>query len=97
MAQIRKEIRDYLVKLVVEDERKATELGYEHGINPARIRAWVRTYKKNQALISTDKDNLQSSTELKRRIAELEKKEKELEEENNILKKAMHVFAKNHT
>ncbi|MFJ7970612.1 transposase [Psychrobacillus sp. NPDC096389] len=95
MALTSKEMREYLVKLVVEDGRKATELGYEHGINPARIRAWVRTFKKNQELASDVQ--LSSSTELKKRIAELEKNEKELKEENEILKKAMHVFAKSHT
>lgn len=95
MALTSKEMREYLVKLVVEDGRKATELGYEHGINPARIRDWVRTYKKNQELASDVQ--LSSSTELKKRIAELEKNEKELKEENEILKKAMHVFAKSHT
>lgn len=95
MALTSREMREYLVKLVMEDVRKATELGYEHGIKPARIRAWVRTYKKNQELVSDVQ--LSSSSELKKRIAELEKNEKELKEENEILKKAMHVFAKGHT
>lgn len=54
MALTSKEMREYLVKLVIEDGRKLTELGYEHGIKPARIRAWVRTYKKNQELASDE-------------------------------------------
>lgn len=95
MALTSREMREYLVKLVIEDGRKATELAYEHGIKPERIRDWVRTYKKMQKLSSDD--HLSSSTELKKRIAELEKNEKELKEENEILKKAMHVFAKSHT
>ena len=95
MAITSREMREYLVKLVIEDGRRATELAYEHGIKPARIRAWVRTYKKNQELASDVQ--LSSSSELKKRIAELEKNEKELKEENEILKKAMHVFAKGHT
>ncbi|WP_342566628.1 transposase [Psychrobacillus sp. FSL K6-4046] len=95
MTRTSREMRDYLVKLVIEDGRKATELGYEHGIKPQRIRAWVRAYNKKQEL--SNNEQLISSTELKRRIAELEKNEKELKEENEILKKAMHVFAKGHT
>ena len=95
MSAISREMREYLVKLVIEDGRKATELGYEHGVKPERIRDWVRAYKKRQELSSDDQ--FSSSTELKRRIAELEKNERELKEENEILKKAMHVFAKGHT
>ena len=95
MALTTREMREYLVKLVIEDGRKATELAYEHGVKPARIRDWVRTYNKKQELSSDEQ--LSSSTELKKRIAELEKNEKELKEENEILKKAMHVFAKGHT
>lgn len=95
MAITSREMREYLVKLVIEDGRKATELAYEHGIKPERIRDWVRAYKNKQELSSDVQ--LRSSTELKKRIAELEKNEKELKEENEILKKAMHVFAKGHT
>lgn len=95
MALTTREMREYLVKLVIEDGRKATELAYEHGIKPERIRDWVRAFKKKQEL--SNDDQLRSFTELKKRIAELEKKEKELKEENQILKKAMHVFAKDHT
>ncbi|SDO35265.1 transposase [Psychrobacillus sp. OK028] len=95
MAVLSREMREYLVKLVVEDGRKASELAYEYGVKPERIRDWVRVYKQKQTLLSDGE--LSSSMELKRRIAELEKKEKELKEENEILKKAMHVFAKNHT
>lgn len=95
MAVASREMREYLVKLVMEDGRKATELAYEYGIKPERIRDWVRAFKKKQELSSDDL--LSSSSELKKRIAELEKNEKELKEENEILKKAMHVFAKDHT
>lgn len=95
MAVKTREMREYLAKLVIEDGRRASELAYEHGVKPERIRDWVRAYKKKHEFLSDG--DLNSSTELKRRIAELEKNEKELKEENEILKKAMHVFAKSHT
>ena len=94
MAVKTKEMREYLAKLVVEDGRSATELAYEHGIKPERVRDWARTYRKKQQPTG---EIQATATDLKRRIAELEKKEKELKQENEILKKAMHVFAKDHT
>ncbi|WP_413788968.1 transposase, partial [Psychrobacillus mangrovi] len=52
MAVLSREMREYLVKLVVEDGRKASELAYEYGVKPERIRDWVRVYKQKQALLS---------------------------------------------
>ena len=88
------EYRDYIVKLVVEEGRKATQLAFELGIGESTIRRWVKEYRDQKAA-ETQGVQYVTPTELKRVQNEYEKKLRALEEENAILKKAMHIFAKN--
>ncbi|MFJ8461540.1 transposase, partial [Lysinibacillus xylanilyticus] len=43
--KITQEYRDYVVKLVVEENRKVTELSYELGIGESSIHRWVKKYR----------------------------------------------------
>ena len=88
------EYREYVVKLVVEKGRKATQLAFELGIGESTIRRWVKEYRDQKAA-ETQGIQYVTPTELKRLENDYEKKLRALEEENAILKKAMHIFAKN--
>ena len=88
------EYRDYIVKLVVDEGRKATQLAFELGIGESTIRRWVKEYRDQKAA-ETQGIQYVTPTELKRVQNDYEKKLRALEEENAILKKAMHIFTKN--
>lgn len=88
------EYRDYVVKLVVEENRKVTQLAYELGIGESSIHRWVKKYRDEKKQENSDVKYITPS-ELKKLEATYEKKLRDLEEENAILKKAMHIFAKN--
>ncbi|MEK4699418.1 transposase [Solibacillus sp. FSL R7-0668] len=88
------EYKEYVIKLVVEEGKKATQLAYELGIGESSIRRWVKEYRDQKAA-ETEGIQYVTPTELKRMQNDYEKKLCALEEENAILKKAMHIFAKN--
>jgi transposase len=54
----------------------------------------VKRYRIKKGYYPNSND-LTTSSELKKQQAALEKQIRELEEENEILKKAMHIFTKN--
>ncbi|MGE7914467.1 transposase [Lysinibacillus xylanilyticus] len=88
------EYREYVVKLVVEEGRKATQLAFELGIGESTIRRWVKEYRDQKA-VETQGIQYVTPEELKRLENDYEKKLRALEEENAILKKAKYIFAKN--
>lgn len=88
------EYRAYVVKLVVEEGRKATQLAFELGIGESTIRRWVKEYREQKAA-ETQGIQYVTPTEFKRMQNDYDKRLRALEEENAILKKAMHIFAKN--
>jgi len=88
------EYKEYVSKLVVEEGRKASDVAYELEIPYKTICRWVKNYR--------DKINANQSEEVYITPSELEKLKKQhekeiqqLKEENEILKKAMHIFTKN--
>ena len=91
-----REYREYVVKLVVEEGRKATEVAYELEIPYKTVSRWVTDYKKKKNA-SQDKENYMTPTELEKLKEQHEKELQKLREENEILKKAMHIFTKNQT
>lgn len=88
------EYKDYVSKLIVEDGRIAAEVARELEISTKSISRWVAAYKskmnpeeENQKYITPSEfEKLKKQHEI-----ELQK----LKEENEILKKAMHIFTKN--
>lgn len=96
------EYKDYLCRLVVEENRKISELSRELNLSAGSMYKWVRAYRKK---IENPTENIKVETAdgavymtpsdyekaLKQRDKEIEK----LVEQNEILKKAMHVFTKN--
>lgn len=88
------EFKDIVAKLVVEEGRKASEVSYEMELSPKTVSRWVKDYRTR---INGDKPNatIVTSTELEKLKKQHEKELEQLREENEILKKAMHIFTKN--
>jgi transposase len=88
------EYKEYISKLIVEEGRKATDVAYETEVSPKTISRWVAAYR---AKISAGKtsENYITPTELEKLKKQHEKEIQQYKEENEILKKAMHIFTKN--
>ena len=80
------------VKRVIEDGVSSAQVARELGININTLREWVKRYKENQDEPVVGRGNLRTEA---RNIRELEKRIRNLEEENAILKKAAAIFAQN--
>ena len=80
------------VKRVTEDGKSAAQVSRELGINVNTLREWLRKYREDKAEPCVGSGNLRAEA---KSIKELEKRIKDLEEENAILKKAAAIFAQN--
>jgi transposase len=88
------EYKDYVSKLVVEEGRKASDLARELELSYKTLSGWVVAYrKKTQG--DRPKENYITPSELEMLKKQHEKELLQLREENEILKKAMHIFTKN--
>lgn len=87
------EFRDYVTKMVVLDGHKMTDVCAKLDIPYGTLKRWVLHYKNERKKEEKEtQNNLLTATEYKE-LYEKEKKSKlDLEEENEILKKAMHIF-----
>lgn len=87
------EFREYVTKMVVLDGHKMTDVCAKLDIPYGTLKRWVLHYKNERKKEEKEKQNsLLTATEYKE-LYEKEKKSKlDLEEENEILKKAMHIF-----
>jgi len=88
------EYRDYVCKLIVEEGRKATDVAYELEISAKTISGWVKAYREKIKAGETS-ENYITPKELEKLKKQHEKELQQLKEENDILKKAMHIFTKN--
>lgn len=88
-----KEFKEYVVKLVLEEHRKVTDLSFELEIGASSIRRWIKEYREKLAS-GNDEVKYVTPSDLKKIESAYEKKMRALEEENAILKKAMHIFTK---
>ena len=79
------EFKKTLVSLY-ENGKKLSELSREYGINESTIRPWIKKYRN----IKTYNKEINSNNE----ILKLQKKNRELEQEVEILKKAVAIFSK---
>src|SRR5699024_277122 len=88
-----KEFKEYVTKMVVQDGRKIIAVRKELDIPYDTLQKWAAAYKKKQRTMDKEKqDKLLTATEYEASYKrELEEK-LELQEENEILKKAMHIF-----
>jgi len=86
-----KEFKEDAVKLVTEQRYSSIEVGRRLGINSSNISRWVRQFRQDQEDVA---DSGVTRKELEEKIRRLEKENKRLEMEREILKKAAAFFAK---
>jgi transposase len=86
-----KEFREDAVKLVTEQGYSSNEAGRRLGISQSNISRWVREYRRDQEDMA---DGGITRKELEDKIRRLEKENRRLEMEREILKKAAAFFAK---
>lgn len=91
--QYPKEFKEYVSKLVVQDGRTMVDLCKELNIPYDTLQKWVAGYRKRlQDAEKAQKDQLLTASEYKELFEAERQKRLEIEEENTILKKAMHIF-----
>ncbi|MBT2664626.1 transposase [Bacillus sp. ISL-4] len=86
-----RDFKIYAARLVLEEGRKPRELAEELNISTPTLRNWVNIYKETNEEGQADFSIGLSGLSLKE---EKDKIIKDLQEENEILKKAMHIFTK---
>lgn len=87
------EFREYITKLVVQDGRKIVDVCRELDIPYNTLQKWVARYRKELRENEKDAQNKLLTASEYKKLYETEFQAKlELQEENEILKKAMHIF-----
>ena len=76
------EFKTQAVKRVIEDGLSAAQVARELGINHGTVMEWVRRYKEDEKEPFVGSGNLRSEA---KKIRELEKQIKDLQEENAIV------------
>ncbi|MES5943804.1 MULTISPECIES: transposase [unclassified Bacillus cereus group] len=89
--QYEEEFKRQSVKHILQTGKTVAQVARELGISVNTLHGWVKKYKKEPKFVKqrTFRSEDQKTNEMERRILDLE-------EENAILKKAMHFFAKDH-
>ncbi|MGL5099243.1 MAG: transposase [Fusobacteriaceae bacterium] len=83
------EFRKQIVDLVESKTKTVKEIAGEYGLSINTINNWIQKYRKSSSF--RDEDQL---TPEEKEIRELKKKIRQIEEENEILKKATAIFSK---
>lgn len=87
-----KEYKEYIAKMIVEEGSKGTDVAYELEISYSTIMRWVKSYKEKKSTPNSPEYITPSDFEKYKK--QQEKEMEALREENEILKKAMHIFTK---
>lgn len=105
--QYDQEYKTYVCRLVIEEGRKIAELARELNISRSALSNWLRAYKEQtgwyeaQAELRAEEErhaqqqalrSLKTASDYEHDIKQLQKELERINEENAILKKAMHVF-----
>ena len=80
------------VKHCLDRNLTAAQTARELGVNENTMRQWLKNYKQNEEEPFVGSGNLRTE---EREIKELKKRIRDLEEENEILKKVAAIFAAN--
>jgi len=83
--------KDYVSKLVVEEKRSIKDVSYELDIPYGTMRRWVKDYRIRLD-VGDSQGKYITPSEHKKELIQKEKEIARLREENEILKKAMHIF-----
>ncbi|GKV70182.1 hypothetical protein NCCP2716_26800 [Sporosarcina sp. NCCP-2716] len=70
-----------------------TELSYETGVALGTIRKWVAKHRQSTQT-ERKEEGMATPGDIEKKLRKAEKEVEDLKQENEILKKAMHVFVK---
>ena len=85
------ELKEQAIKEVIDGKKSVTQVAREFDINPKTLGPWVTAYRKKVAGQPIPED-MPANEQMK----ELERRNRELEQENAFLKKAAAYFAREH-
>lgn len=80
------------VKRIEKTGESVSKVASDLGVKPTTLHGWIKNYRKSSATPFPGSGKLAPEDE---RIRKLERENRELKEENEILKKAASYFAKN--
>ncbi|WP_027417227.1 transposase [Aneurinibacillus terranovensis] len=83
------EYKKQTVQYIKESGKAVAEISRELKINANTLYGWVKRYGSEPEIIAVQGPKSEDN-----RLKELQKQIRDLQEENDILKKAMHFFAK---
>ncbi|MNP00888.1 Transposase [compost metagenome] len=86
-----KQFKEETVKYIQEQRKSMDEIALELNIPKGTLKSWMMTYRQfpDEPFVGSGKLRTQEQ-----QIVTLEQKNKDLEEEVAILKKALHIFSK---
>lgn len=87
------EFKQYVTKLIVLDGHKMVSVSKDLDIPYDTLQKWVKAFRDKQKEEKINAQNqLLSASEYKEMYDELLREKLDIQEENEILKKAMHIF-----
>jgi transposase len=86
-----KEFKVQTVKYILDGQKPVAQVARELEISDNTLYGWIKQYKQNSSQAFVGRGHLKPDDQAAR---EIQKRLRDLEEENAILKKAMHIFAK---
>ncbi|MFB4170155.1 transposase [Virgibacillus sp. JSM 102003] len=89
-----REFKEHICKLIVEEGRVARELAREMELSDSTVYKWVSDYKAKKKREEAPEQYI-TPAELEKLKNRHEKELQDLKDQNEILKKAMHIFTKN--
>lgn len=89
MKQYDKEFKLHAVQLVLESGKPASQVARELGVSQKTLYGWMSKYKEEPSAPFVGSGNLKPEAKV---LRDLERENRELREENAILKKAARIF-----
>lgn len=86
-----KEFKLQTIQMIQEEGKAVAQVARELGISDNTLYRWMAEYKQDGAQAFPGSGQLKTDDKA---VRDLQKRIRDLEEENDILKKAMHYFAK---
>lgn len=97
--------KEYVSRMVVDEGQAITVVARNLGISKSTVNLWVKEYKAKKGWVPkhqkerkqvASKAPIKTPGDYEKEISQQAKEIRRLERENQILKKAMHVFTENH-
>jgi transposase len=84
--------------MIAKSNRPVSEISRDLGLDPRRVRKWVERERKERGYLPTEEPNGEDQTleDAKAEIYRLKKEMSLLQEERDVLKKAISIFSQEH-